>query len=93
MKTDNYIKGRYLAEITKQVFDDLTMSKYQMAEYRLSIYGRNPNEWNKLADWVISNNLYCDNVRWMVQIPRLYHLYRATGSLKNFQVFLDSTGF
>lgn len=91
MKTDNYIKGRYLAEITKQVFDDLSTSKYQMAEYRLSIYGRNANEWSKLADWVIGNNLYCDNVRWMIQIPRLYHLYRATGSLKNFEVFLNST--
>lgn len=91
MKTDNFIKGRYLAEITKEVFEDLSASKYQMAEYRLSIYGRSATEWSKLADWVISNNLYCDNVRWMIQIPRLYHLYRATGSLKNFEAFLAST--
>jgi AMP deaminase len=91
MKTDNYINGRYLAEITKQVFDDLTASKYQMAEYRLSIYGRNVNEWSKLAEWVVGNNMYCDNVRWLVQIPRLYQLYRSAGSLKNFEQFIQST--
>ena len=34
------LKGRYLAEITQQVLDDLTANKYQFAEYRLSIYGR-----------------------------------------------------
>lgn len=40
MKTDNYIHGRYLAEITKEVVSDLESSKYQMAEYRVSVYGR-----------------------------------------------------
>ena len=66
MKTDNFIKGRYLAELTKgflflffiyfflfiynfnqnfnfkkiEVLGDLEDSKYQMAEYRISIYGK-----------------------------------------------------
>ena len=40
LKTDNYIQGRYLAEITKEVISDLESSKYQMCEYRISIYGR-----------------------------------------------------
>lgn len=40
MKTDNYINGRYLAEITKEVVSDLESSKYQMAEYRVSVYGK-----------------------------------------------------
>lgn len=30
MKTDNLIGGRYLAELTKEVFDDLEASKYQL---------------------------------------------------------------
>ena len=30
LKTDNFIKGRYLAEITKEVITDLESSKYQM---------------------------------------------------------------
>jgi AMP deaminase len=30
LKTDNFIKGRYLAEITREVIADLESSKYQM---------------------------------------------------------------
>src|ERR1700694_5702742 len=36
LKTDNFIKGRYLAEITKEVISDLESSKYQMVEWRIS---------------------------------------------------------
>ena len=72
LKYNNMNKGKYLAEVTKEVFDDLEANKYQFAEYRLSIYGRDLNEWDVLADWVIDNNLFSHNVRWMIQIPRLY---------------------
>jgi AMP deaminase len=43
LKTDNLINGRYLAELTKEVISDLEASKYQMAEYRISIYGKYVN--------------------------------------------------
>ncbi|XLT67295.1 hypothetical protein HN873_023734 [Arachis hypogaea] len=36
--------GRFLAEVTKQVLTDLEASKYQMAEYRISVYGRKQSE-------------------------------------------------
>jgi AMP deaminase len=49
LKTDNLVKGKYLAELTKEVFQDLEASKYQHAEYRISIYGRSKSEWSKLA--------------------------------------------
>ena len=55
----------------QEVIDDLEDSKYQNAEYRLSIYGRSRDEWDTLAKWAISHHMYSDNVRWMVQIPRL----------------------
>lgn len=84
LKTDNFIKGRYLAEITKEVFSDLEQSKYQMAEYRISIYGRSIDEWSKLAAWVVDNKLVSDNVRWLIQVPRLYDVYYKTGLVKNF---------
>ena len=38
------IGGRYLAEITREVFSDLEANKYNLAEYRVSIYGRKPDE-------------------------------------------------
>ena len=50
------------------MFDDLEASKYQLAEYRLSIYGKSKTEWSKLAAWVVDNNLASTNVRWMIQV-------------------------
>ncbi|KAI9363765.1 hypothetical protein BD770DRAFT_433805 [Pilaira anomala] len=84
MKTDNYVHGKYLAEITKEVVSDLESSKYQVAEYRVSVYGRSKDEWDKLAKWVVNNKLYSPNVRWLIQVPRLYSVYKATGQVKNF---------
>ncbi|KIY71969.1 AMP deaminase [Cylindrobasidium torrendii FP15055 ss-10] len=85
LKTDNYIKGRYLAELTKEVMMDLEQSKYQNCEWRLSIYGRSPDEWDNLAKWIVNHKLFSHNVRWLIQIPRLYDVYKANGSIKKFE--------
>ncbi|CAK7225055.1 AMP deaminase [Sporothrix bragantina] len=85
LKTDNDIEGRYLAEITKEVISDMESSKYQMAEWRISIYGKSINEWEKLAAWVVDNKLFSHNVRWLIQIPRLYDVYKATGLMQSFE--------
>eukprot|EP00899_Mesostigma_viride_P012644 jgi/Mesvir1/21380/Mv20864-RA.1 len=90
LKTDNLIQGRYLADITKEVFSDLLASKYQMAEYRISIYARKPTEWDSLAAWICNNKLYCRNVVWMIQLPRLYNVYRSEGTMDSFQTILDN---
>lgn len=50
---------------------DLEESKYQNVELRLSIYGRSRDEWDKLAKWAVKHQVYSDNVRWLVQVPRL----------------------
>lgn len=85
LKTDNFIHGRYLAEITKEVISDLESSKYQMVEWRISIYGRTIDEWDKLAAWVVDNKLFSHNVRWLIQIPRLYDVYKASGLMESFE--------
>ena len=85
LKTDNFINGRYLAEITKEVISDLESSKYQMVEWRISIYGRTIDEWDKLAAWVIDNKLFSHNVRWLIQVPRLFDVYKSTGLMDNFE--------
>lgn len=90
LKTDNYQEGRYMGTIMKEVMEDLEESKYQNAELRLSIYGRSGNEWDKLAKWSVTNNVYSDNVRWLVQVPRLYDVYKAAGQVKSFQDILDN---
>ncbi|KAF6777243.1 hypothetical protein AHF37_03655 [Paragonimus kellicotti] len=85
LKTDNYIDGAFFAHVLKEVFSDLEESKYQNSEPRLSIYGRSINEWDNLAKWAINCRVYSDNVRWLIQIPRLYDVYHAKGSMKCFQ--------
>lgn len=90
MKTDNYNNGRFLAELTKEVFAELYDTKYQNSEYRVSIYGRHSQEWDRLGDWFIDHKIYSDNVRWLVQIPRLYSAYKANKSVETFQDMLDN---
>jgi len=90
LKYNNLIKGRYLAELTQQVFEDLESNKYQFAEYRLSIYGAKTDEWQALAAWVVDHNLFSSNVRWMIQVPRLYSIYKASGQISNFAQMLSS---
>jgi len=90
LKTDNFIGGKYLAEITREVISDLEASKYQMAEYRISIYGRSADEWDKLAGWIVDNKLFSHNVRWLIQVPRLYDVYKSTGLVDNFEQVLEN---
>ncbi|XP_014246157.1 AMP deaminase 2 [Cimex lectularius] len=90
LKTDNYLNGKYFARIIKEVASDLEESKYQNAELRLSIYGKNINEWDKLATWAITYNVYSDNVRWLIQIPRLFDIFKSNKLMTNFQEFLDN---
>ncbi|XP_022239123.1 AMP deaminase 2 isoform X3 [Limulus polyphemus] len=90
LKTDNYINGKYFALILKEVMFDLEESKYQNAELRLSIYGRKSDEWDRLAKWAVDNDVYSDNVRWLIQIPRLYDIYKSINLVENFQQILDN---
>ena len=62
----------------------------QNCEWRISIYGRSVDEWDKLAKWVVNNKIYSHNVRWLIQVPRLYNLYKANGSISNFQDLIRS---
>lgn len=98
LKTDNAMGGRYLAELTRELIDDLEDSKYQHAEWRLSIYGRKRSEWESLSKWVLGEGLglgnkrklLSPNLKWMIQIPRLFSLYKAGKQLNNFGEMLEN---
>lgn len=90
LKTDNHIKGRFLGELTQQVFDDLEEQKYQHTEYRLSIYGKKKSEWKIVSNWVYDHNLFSDKNRWLIQIPRIYNVYHKIGSIKNFNQIIEN---
>ncbi|XP_026162153.1 AMP deaminase 2 isoform X2 [Mastacembelus armatus] len=90
IKTDNYIEGKYFAHIIKEVMSDLEESKYQNSELRLSIYGRSRDEWDKLAQWAVNHRVYSNNVRWLIQVPRLFDVYHTKKQLANFQEMLEN---
>ncbi|XP_032691364.1 uncharacterized protein LOC116854020 isoform X7 [Odontomachus brunneus] len=90
LKTDNYLNGKFFASIIKEVASDLEESKYQNAELRLSIYGKSPEEWDKLAKWAIQGDVSSDNVRWLIQIPRLYDIFKLNKLMTNFQEIINN---
>lgn len=90
IKTDNHINGRYFAQIAKQVAEDLEDAKYQHAEPRLSIYGREYDEFSKLAKWAVSNDVFSNHIVWLIQVPRLYDIYKKKNPKLVFQTILKN---
>lgn len=90
LKTENILSGSFLAEITREVMQDLEASKYQLVEWRISIYGRKASEWSSLSRWFYVNRLAHQNVRWVIQTPRLYDAYKRSGEVQNFAQMLSN---
>ncbi|CAF4746482.1 unnamed protein product [Rotaria sp. Silwood1] len=90
MKPTNYIDGVFYAELLKEVIANLEASKYQHAEFRMSIQGKSMNEWDKLAKWFLKNKMHSTNVSYMIQVPRIFTYHRSSGQLKNFQELLTN---
>ncbi|KAG8524224.1 AMP deaminase 3 [Galemys pyrenaicus] len=88
LKTENYLGGEYFARM--EVARELEESKYQYSEPRLSIYGRSPEEWPNLARWFIQHKVYSPNMRWIIQVPRIYDIFRSKKLLPNFGKMLEN---
>jgi AMP deaminase len=88
LKHDNHIKGAYLAELTRDVIAEMEQREYVASEFGISIYGKSSREWAVLSRWVLGNNLRSDQLRWIIQIPRLYGLFRGYGKVDSFADFL-----
>ncbi|PRQ35317.1 putative AMP deaminase [Rosa chinensis] len=58
-----------------------------MAEYRISIYGRKQSEWDQMASWIVNNELYSENVVWLIhanaRIPFRNRSYEFGSSSNN----------
>eukprot|EP01064_Diplonema_japonicum_P027334 TRINITY_DN3934_c1_g1_i1.p1 TRINITY_DN3934_c1_g1~~TRINITY_DN3934_c1_g1_i1.p1 ORF type:complete len:1503 (+),score=153.90 TRINITY_DN3934_c1_g1_i1:24-4532(+) len=90
LKTDNYMNGRYFAELAKSTFAQYTHDQYTYAEMRLSIYGRAGNEWTKLAAWFDTHGMASVHNKWMIQVPRIYPIFRKIGAINSFQGLLSN---
>ncbi|XP_069479759.1 AMP deaminase 3 isoform X2 [Ambystoma mexicanum] len=90
LKTENYLNGEYFARIVKEVGQELEESKYQYSEPRLSIYGRSPNEWDILAKWFINQKVFSPNMRWVIQVPRIFDIFSSKKILPSFGKMLEN---
>ncbi|ROT75821.1 putative AMP deaminase 2 isoform X1 [Penaeus vannamei] len=90
LKTGNHLNGKYFGHIIKEVMADLEESKYQNAELRLSIYGKSRDEWRMLARWAVEHNVHSEKVRWLIQVPRLFDIYKSNNIMDNFETFIDN---
>src|SRR5437773_1160564 len=52
---------------------------------------RSMNEWDQLASWIVDNKMFSHNVRWLVQVPRLYNVYKSTNIVTTFNDLIKST--
>lgn len=62
---------------------------FQMAEYRVSIYGRKQSEWDQLASWFINNGIYSENAVWLIQVSKIqlfYLVFIFLGKYVNFLI-------
>eukprot|EP01083_Nonionella_stella_P033266 91079_1 len=90
LKYDNAISGEFLAEISKEVFKDLERQKYQFCEYRITVHGKKKEEWDTLSDWVCNYQLHSPQVRWLIQVPRIYPRFKESGLVNNFHEMLSN---
>jgi AMP deaminase len=48
------------------------------------------DEWDKLASWIVDNKLFSHNVRWLIQVPRLYNFYKSEQIVNTFSDLIQS---
>lgn len=60
-----YFFSHMLKKITVRL---IQINLIQMAEYRISIYGRKQSEWDQLASWFVNNAIYSENAVWLIQV-------------------------
>eukprot|EP00054_Salpingoeca_dolichothecata_P024789 m.170116 g.170116 ORF g.170116 m.170116 type:complete len:706 (+) comp25139_c0_seq1:109-2226(+) len=91
LKSDNYINGDYYRQLAAILVENLEAGdSHTCKEYRISIYGRDRREWDRLADWLHDQSLNSPHVRWLIQVPRLYHLYKKKGQVDNFGQIMEN---
>ncbi|KAF8289493.1 putative adenosine monophosphate deaminase [Trypanosoma cruzi] len=90
LKTDNQMKGRYFAELTKLTFENFKHDRFTFTENRLPIYGANDKEWELLSDWFDTHGMASFHNQWMVQVPRIYSYLRKRGKVNSFAEYIEN---
>ncbi|CCW64381.1 unnamed protein product [Phytomonas sp. EM1] len=90
LKTDNFMNGRYFAEIIHDVFNQYSKDQYTYAENRVSVYGINIHEWEKLSNWFSTYGLNNKHNKWVIQVPRVYKVFRGQNVIGSFGQYLQN---
>lgn len=59
-------------------------------EFTYYINGRKKTEWRDLANWVMDHQVYSDSNRWLIQIPRIYSVFKEVNEVKSYAELLES---
>ncbi|KAI5191805.1 AMP deaminase [Nematocida sp. AWRm77] len=90
LKYDNYIDGKYLAEITKEIIEETEDKEYLRCEWGISVYGKKASEFERLSNWIEKYNIKSSCIKWYIQVPRLYGLFKGYEHVNNFAEFLQN---
>ncbi|CAD2216541.1 AMP deaminase [Angomonas deanei] len=90
LKTDNFMNGRYFAELIHDVFAQYSRDQYTYAENRVSVYGINIKEWDKLSDWFATHGMTNKHNKWIIQVPRVYKVFRGQNVIGSFGQYLQN---
>jgi len=93
LKPSGVHEGKYLAEMTKTMFEKIKNNRFNnYTEPRISIYGKNKQEWGNLAQWMFDNDVANwsgwksdSKCCWLIQIPRIYRFLKSGGAVDTFQ--------
>ena len=87
LKTNNHQGGLYFADMLKAEMDGADDCVH--TEMRLSIYGKSESEWADLAQFIDTHDLLAEKYiiknKWLIQIPRIYRVFKSTGAVYSFQ--------
>lgn len=93
LEFDNYLDGEYLAQMfIDHVITNLEKAKYQIVQVSVDFQFQPRGEssfWEKFAHWLVKWNVVSYNVRWNVQIKRVYPRLFYHNTVKSFQDYLD----
>ena len=90
LKTDNFMNGRYFAELIQRTFANHERDRNVFSEFRLSIYGRKRTEWSQLAQWFVMHGMTHTTNMFMIQIPRIFQVFRQTNMVSSFDELLQN---
>lgn len=90
LKTNNFMNGRYFAELIRDVFAQYSRDRCTFAENRVSVYGINTREWESLANWFTTHGMSCKHNTWVIQVPRVFKVFRSQNVIGSFGQYLQN---